>query len=69
MNDSTTNMENKPRKIKTDAPKTSYSTEYIEQSILKKARELKKKNSDLTMQECILAVIAYELDRIGRRVS
>lgn len=62
MNDNTTNMENKQRK-------TSYSTDYIEQSILKKARELKKENSDLTMKECILAVIAYELDRIGRRVS
>lgn len=40
----------------------------MENHILYYARVLKSENPDLTMQECILVVIAYELDRIEKRI-
>lgn len=40
----------------------------MENHILYYARVLKSKNPDLTMQECILVVIAYELNRIERKI-
>lgn len=41
---------------------------YMENHILYHARVLKSENPDLTMQECILVVIAYKLDRIEKRI-
>lgn len=50
-----------------DVIMSDWTVNFIESSVLKTARELKKKNPDLTMQECILAVLSYEIYVIKQR--